>query len=64
MGKLKCIVRVTEGDPDDEPLFVDKKSFPTLAKAKARNDIILAELLKVTVAVAVAVTVTVPVPVR
>ncbi|CBN78812.1 conserved unknown protein [Ectocarpus siliculosus] len=46
VGKLKCIVRVTEGDPDDEPLFVDKKSFPTLAKAKARNDIILAELLK------------------
>ncbi|CAB1121420.1 unnamed protein product [Ectocarpus sp. CCAP 1310/34] len=46
VGKLKCIVRVTEGDPDDEPLFVNKKSFPTLAKAKAKNDIILAELLK------------------
>ena len=47
VGKLKCIVRVTKGNPDDEPLFVDKRNFPTLAKAKARNDVIMAELLKV-----------------
>lgn len=40
-------MRVTEGDPDEEPLFVDKANFPTLAKAKARNDTILTELLKV-----------------
>lgn len=47
VGKLKCIVRVTEGDPDDEPLFVDKDNFESLAKAKARNEVIMTELLKV-----------------
>lgn len=47
VGKLKCIVRVTMGNPDDDPLFVDKRNFPTLAKAKARNDMIMTELLKV-----------------
>ncbi|CAM9794895.1 unnamed protein product, partial [Chrysoparadoxa australica] len=38
VGIFKCIVRVTEGDPDDEPLFVpdDKK----------KNDEVLGELLK------------------
>ena len=47
VGKLKCIVRVTEGNPDDEPLFVDKNNFESLEKAKDRNKIILGELLKV-----------------
>lgn len=48
VGKLKCIVRVTEGDPSDEPLFVDKDNFETLEKAKERNDAIMGELLRVT----------------
>eukprot|EP00752_Nemacystus_decipiens_P012043 g10677.t1 len=46
VGKLKCIVRVTKGDPDNDPLFVDKRNFPTLDKAKAKNAEIMAELLK------------------
>lgn len=47
VGRLKCIVRVTEGDPDEEPLFVDKSLYDSLAKAKARNATIMSELLKV-----------------
>lgn len=47
VGRLKCIVRVTEGDPDDEPLFVDRRNFESLEKAKERDDAIMAELLRV-----------------
>ena len=47
VGKLKCIVRVTEGDPDDEPLFVDKNNFESPQKAKDRNNEVLGELLEV-----------------
>lgn len=47
VGKLKCIVRVTRGDPDNEPLFVDKNKCESLAQAKEKNAIILSQLLKV-----------------
>ena len=38
---------MTDGDPDDDPLFVDKNNFATLDQAKARNDVIMGEILKV-----------------
>ncbi|CAN0253197.1 unnamed protein product, partial [Discosporangium mesarthrocarpum] len=34
VGTFKCIIRVTEGDPDDDPLFVDKNKFPQTYKVR------------------------------
>lgn len=46
VGKLKCIIRVTEGDPENELLFVQQKGGVS-EKARADDKRILNELLKV-----------------
>lgn len=51
VGKLKCIVRVTHGDPDNEPLFVDKTPFKSLEMAQAEDKRIMNELLKVHISI-------------